>query len=143
MPATPASELDLAPDMKRGAAVAASIVPPAGEAAATKRLRGFLEHAAGYAADRDRTDRPDATSGLSDALAAGEWSPRIIWTADERMSDAPRRSGKFRAELIWRDFAWSLLATFPQMPVRAWRSDMGAFLYRHDKSSGSRPRPVP
>lgn len=129
-------DLDLAPDMDRGAGILARFAPAAGEAAALHRLHAFKDRAAGYVEGRERPDQPDATSGLSDALATGELSPRSVWAAAEAMANEPGIGGaaeKFRDELIWRDFAWSLLADFPRMPVQAWRPEMQAFPFRRDE----------
>jgi len=130
-----ARDLDLAPDMGRGDAVLVRFGPAAGEASALDRLHAFRERAAGYATGRDRPDRPDATSGLSDALAMGELSPRTLWVAAETMMGDPALGAaaeKFMAELIWRDFAWSLLDDFPQMAAWAWRPGYRTFPYRSD-----------
>lgn len=125
---------DLAPDMDRGAEVVARHAAPAGEAAARERLDAFLGRAAGYL-QRDRPDRPEATSGLSDALATGEISPRTIWAAAERHLHDPARAQaaeKFLSELTWRDFAWHLLTEWPTLPEREWRADFAAFPFRRD-----------
>jgi len=74
------SDLDLGRAMDRGASVVAAHAH-IGEAAAAARLTEFLsEQLSGYAAQRDRLDKP-ATSGLSENLAYGEISPRQIWHA--------------------------------------------------------------
>jgi deoxyribodipyrimidine photo-lyase len=65
----------------------------------------------------------------------GEISPRSIWAAARRHLDDPALSApaeKFTAELIWRDFAWHLLAAYPTLPTRAWRPAFAAFPYRRD-----------
>ena len=134
----PASEPlpDMAADMNRGADVLARHAPQAGEAAALKRLDAFLGRTEGYT-QRDRPDRPDATSGLSDALAVGEISPRTIWAAAERHLHDPARAQaaeKFLAELTWRDFAWHLLTEWPTLPAKEWRADFAAFPFRRDKA---------
>ena len=124
---------DLAPDMNRGAAVVAAHSPAAGEAAALARLDAFVERAAGYVDGRDRMDRPDAGSGLSDALAVGEISPRTIWAAARHMAEDPAlgaAADKFMAELLWRDFAWSLLAQSPHMDRQAWNPRFDGFPWR-------------
>ncbi|WP_347140932.1 deoxyribodipyrimidine photo-lyase [Paracoccus sp. SSK6] len=130
-------DVALASDMRRGEAVVARFAPPAGEAAALDRLADFRDRISGYVTGRDRPDRPDATSGLSDALAVGEISARTLWAAAEAMAGDPALASaaeKFMAELIWRDFAWSLLDGFPQITERSWRADWDAFPWRKDAS---------
>ena len=123
----------LGPDMNRGAAVVAAHSPPAGEAAALDRLAGFRDRAADYAEGRDRPDRPQAGSGLSDALAVGEISPRTIWAAAEDMARDPAlapAAGKFASELLWRDFSWSLLAEAPTLDTEPWNPRFSRFPWR-------------
>lgn len=93
-----------------------------GEAAAQKRLTGFLrDHLSGYAARRDRPDL-DVTSRLSPHLAFGEISPVQIWhgvqahlaACDDRAADD---ADKFLSELGWREFSHHLLFHFPSLPT--------------------------
>lgn len=118
--------------MNRGAAVLAAHAPPAGEAAALSRLTGFAARGAGYAAERDRPDRPEATSSLSDALAVGELSPRTVWTVADRIEadGSAAAAEKFRSELLWRDFAWSLLVASPDMDRAEWAPRFAGFPWR-------------
>lgn len=135
--------LDLAPDLHGGRAVLDAHALPAGEAAALARLDGFLDRAADYGMLRDRPDI-DATSGLSEALALGEISPRSIWAiAEARRRDAPAAAegiAKFMSELCWREFAWHLLIEFPQMAERAWRPEWADFPWRGDNPDFQRWR---
>ena len=94
-----------------------------GEAGAADRLAEFAVKAAGYATDRDLPGVA-GTSMLSPHLAFGDISPRQVWTAIG--------GEKFRAELLWREFAAHLLwhhETLPDAPLRApfaampWRDD--------------------
>lgn len=130
-----AATLDLAPDLRGGREVLARHALAAGEANAHRRLHDFLDHVKGYASDRDRVDR-DATSGLSEALAVGEISPRSVWaiTMDRiRSGDTSADDArKFLSELLWREFAWHLLIQFPQMDQRAWRYEWSEFPWKSD-----------
>jgi deoxyribodipyrimidine photo-lyase len=114
--------------MNRAAEVVAAHLS-VGEAAARDRLGLFLQDRAGrYAEDRDRTDR-DATSGLSENLAWGEISPRQIWHLTTALSGTGE---KFLSELAWRDFAWHLMAHFPDLASRSWRAGWDRFPWRAD-----------
>lgn len=135
--------VDFAPDMNRGAAVLARHAPPAGEAAALARLQAFASVARSYATDRDRPDRQSATSGLSEALACGEISPRTVWNAAEaldRDAGVGPSTAKFRGEVAWRDFAWSLLTDFPSLPVTEWRPEWRSFPWRNAPDEAERWR---
>ncbi|PYE85507.1 deoxyribodipyrimidine photo-lyase [Pseudoroseicyclus aestuarii] len=115
--------------MRQGAAV----VQPhchAGEAAAQDRLEAFLGRLDDYTEARDRlADR--ATSGLSENLTYGEVSPRACWHAASRALHEGGASGRgaeaFRRELVWRDFAWHLMAHAPDMATTNWRSEWDGF----------------
>ncbi|GIX35642.1 MAG: deoxyribodipyrimidine photo-lyase [Lysobacteraceae bacterium] len=86
----------------------------AGEAAAWRRLDGFLERLADYPVHRDRPDL-QACSGLSTHLALGEIGPQQILA---RLRDGPRRpdapAQSFLRQIGWREFAIHLLWHFPQ-----------------------------
>ncbi|WP_374425616.1 deoxyribodipyrimidine photo-lyase [Paracoccus sp. (in: a-proteobacteria)] len=135
--------LDLAPDLHGGRAVLDAHALPAGEAAALARLDDFLDRASEYEARRDRPDI-EATSGLSEALALGEISPRSVWAiAEARRRDDPAAAegiAKFMSELCWREFAWHLLIEFPQMAERAWRPEWAEFPWRGDNADFDRWR---
>ena len=120
-------------DMRRGAAVLASRVE-AGEAAAQARLAAFLRERVGdYAAARDRMDLPGG-SGLSPHLALGELSARRVWAAAQAVLAATGGAGPetFLKELVWRDFAWSLLHHTPHLADANWREGWDAFPWRGD-----------
>lgn len=101
-----------------------------GEASAHARLEAFLEHdLPGYAADRDRPDRP-VTSRLSPHLRWGEISPYQVWHATlARHGEGPHAASarKFLAEVGWREFAWHILFHFPALATRNWRAEFDGF----------------
>ncbi|HXC59689.1 MAG TPA: deoxyribodipyrimidine photo-lyase [Steroidobacteraceae bacterium] len=113
-----------------------------GEAAARKVLRRFVEQQLPqYAQQRDQPDLT-TTSQLSPYLHHGELSARQVWTAvlkaGERQGMKPQavRTGKFCAELIWREFATQQLVLHPSLPDRPrspqferlpWRDDAREF----------------
>jgi len=111
---------------------------PAGEAAAQQQLAQFIAGPlAGY---RDARDRPATagTSRLSPYLHLGAISPRQIWHAigaaqSARAQPAAEwRTGKFLAELVWREFAHHLLFYHPQLPDEPLRGEFTHFPWRED-----------
>ena len=85
-------------------------LPPAGEAAATRRWHDFLDRVADYDDDRDKPGT-DGTSRMSVHLKWGEIHPRTM------LADlAPLRSKgalTFKKELAWRDFYADVLFAQP------------------------------
>lgn len=85
-------------------------LPPAGEAAAARRWREFLEDLDAYDERRDRPDL-DATSRMSVHLKWGEVHPRTL------LADLAARPGPgattFRNELAWREFYADVLHRRP------------------------------
>jgi deoxyribodipyrimidine photo-lyase len=92
-----------------------------GELEARKRLRRFSRVADRYATDRDRLDL-DGSSRLSADLKFGTLSPRTVWHAVE--------SAKFRAELVWREFAYAQLWDRPWLLERPFRDSFLGFPWR-------------
>jgi deoxyribodipyrimidine photo-lyase len=86
-------------------------LPEAGEAAAHRRWRAFLERVGDYDEDRDKPGI-DGTSRLSVHLKWGELHPRTL------LADlAPLRSkgaAVFRKELAWREFYADVLFARPE-----------------------------
>jgi deoxyribodipyrimidine photo-lyase len=102
-------------------------MPPAGEAAARRRWRGFLDvHLADYATARDRPDL-DATSRMSVHLKWGEIHPRTM-LADlrQRRGESARR---YQTELAWREFYADVLARRPESARHYYRSELAQLRY--------------
>ncbi|MDE2007301.1 MAG: deoxyribodipyrimidine photo-lyase [Rhodospirillales bacterium] len=100
-----------------------------GEAGARARLARFLARGLdSYAEARDMAGR-DGTSGLSPHLNFGEISLAALWHASE--TDA-RGAEKFRAELLWREFALHLLWHHPDLPEAPLRVEFAAMPWRAD-----------
>ncbi|MEM7268374.1 MAG: deoxyribodipyrimidine photo-lyase, partial [Pseudomonadota bacterium] len=111
----------------------------AGEGAANDRLHAFLEgRSTRYAKDRDRLDVA-GTTGLSDALAVGEISPRQIWATMDRYS-GDRGVEAARRQLVWRDFAHHILFHDPEMERENWRREWSAFPWRDDNADAEKWR---
>lgn len=107
-----------------------------GETGAGRRLETFLDEALdGYAKSRDQM-AGETTSRLSPYLHFGEISVRSIWrTLDHREAEGGLSVGKFRAELIWREFAHHLLFHYPTLPEKNWRESFDAFPWVDDQEA--------
>jgi deoxyribodipyrimidine photo-lyase len=99
-----------------------------GEAGAQARLLDFVS--GGLDAYAELRDMPGVggTSMLSPHLAFGEISPGRIW----RASDA---SGKFVAELLWREFCAHLLWHYPTLPESPLRAEFARIQWRDDPAA--------
>ncbi len=126
--------------MQRGAAVAGRFVR-VGEDAARKRLADFLDGPLhDYARDRDRPDLA-ATSRLSENLAYGEISARMVWHAAWQALHAGAQGAEvFLKELVWREFAWHLAWHTPRLLDANWRPEWDRFPWRGDNDDAERWR---
>ena len=90
-----------------------------GEAGARKRLDAFL--ATGIADYATRRDHPAkaGVSRLSPHLRFGEISPRqivaAIREADARNANIAKGADKFLSELVWREFNYHVLFSYPEV----------------------------
>jgi deoxyribodipyrimidine photo-lyase len=105
-------------------------LPVGGEAAAKRRLSGFLAGAVRrYGQDRDRPDI-DGTSRLSPHLRFGTISARHCVRAGLALAAADRAAAagarKWVDELIWREFYLALLADHPRLLGGAFRREFAA-----------------
>ena len=109
---------------------------PGGEAAARDRLARFVQGpAAHYAEGRDRVDLP-GTSRLSQDLKFGTLSPRSAWHAVGALaSGAGAAVRAFRNELVWREFAHTLLWERPTLLSEPFRPAWRNFPWRDDDAS--------
>jgi len=111
-------------------------LPTAGEEAADRHLRRFLETAAArYDRDRDRPD-VDGTSRLSPYLRFGVLSVRQCFArAEEAMEDdAKVRKGtaKWLDELIWREFYSAFLEEHPRVLKQNYQRTYDALEWNDD-----------
>ena len=107
-----------------------------GEAGGKKRLAVFLKDGLKtYAADRNRPDRP-GTSRLSPHLHFGEMTPAACWhgavKAAAEQPGADTGLETFLKEIVWREFATTLLFYWPDLPDAPFRKDFAAFPWRED-----------
>ncbi|WP_026783106.1 cryptochrome/photolyase family protein [Pleomorphomonas koreensis] len=129
----PLAALDLRPrhpDWSGG--LAASWTP--GEAGAKARLLAFLDNGLPrYAAERDHP-AVGATSRLSPHLRFGEIA--VARVVHEVMKAASSEAAeKFLAEIGWREFAWHLLAGFPDLASANFQTGFDRFPWRTDEAA--------
>lgn len=109
-----------------------------GEAGAAKRLREFLRtNVDAYSEARD-IPSISGTSQLSPHLRFGEITPRQIWAAvaatsrDTGVFPPSTGAAVFLKELGWREFAYHILANFPETPERPLRANFDRFRWADD-----------
>jgi len=102
-----------------------------GEAGAMARFEAFIEEGLDdYAKGRDHPAKPNV-SRLSPHLHFGEISVRQLWAKMDWLEDQGTASvGKFRSEVIWREFSHHLLFHYPDLPERNWREQFNDFPWR-------------
>jgi deoxyribodipyrimidine photo-lyase len=105
-----------------------------GERAARARMKAFFEsRASHYPETRDRLDI-DGTSRLSADLRAGLLSVRAVWRAAEQaLADEPNALFAFANELVWREFAHSLLWDRPELARTPFRAEFASFPWENDE----------
>ena len=149
----PAPELELVRDLPPTEVAELGLLPPTpwheslephwqpGELGARERLAQFLGSGlADYREGRNFPDR-ESVSRLSPHLHFGELSPNVAWHASldrekQAVSDAPDgNADHFRSELGWREFSYSMLYHFPQLPEANLQPKFDAFPWRADEST--------
>lgn len=104
-----------------------------GERVARKQLTAFLRHGAdSYAERRDRLDL-DGTSRLSAPLKFGTISIRTVWNAVEKAFGDTASGRAFLRELLWREYAYHLLWSRPELLERPCRATFDVFPFREDE----------
>ena len=106
-----------------------------GEAGAQERLEEFLDNGLkNYKEGRDYPSRRNV-SRLSPHLHFGEISPRQVWhdIKTRMVVDRCERDGEhFLSELGWREFSYSLLYHFPDLPRANLQKKFDNFPWRYD-----------
>ncbi|MGG6429144.1 cryptochrome/photolyase family protein [Acetobacter ghanensis] len=101
------------------------------EREAHEQLQDFIAHALQtYEQNRDFPIR-DATSEFSPFLRTGQMTPGQIWHA-VTAADAGSSGVKFLSEIGWREFAWSLLWSYPDLSTRNLKPEFDAMPWRDD-----------
>lgn len=138
-PAMPA-QADAVPSSVEGFAFpGSSRLWPAGEQAARRRLRRFIDqNIARYKSTRD-SPADDATSRLSPYLAMGAISARQCLAAALEANDGRLDRGRIGpatwiSQLVWRDFYRHVLVGFPRVSMnRPFRPETEAVKWRADE----------
>ena len=101
------------------------------EAGAHKQLALFMEDGLnGYKEGRNVLALSH-TSRLSPYLHFGEISPHQVWHKANMQGDT-MDVDHFRTELGWREFSYSLLHDYPDLPYANWQTKFDAFPWRAD-----------
>jgi len=106
-----------------------------GEAGAVLRLEAFFD--GGLEHYREGRDYPalDHVSRLSPHLHFGEISPLTVWHAansEMRIRHCEADGEHFLRELAWREFSYSLLYYFPDLPKANLQKKFDVFPWRND-----------
>ncbi|HEX6247576.1 MAG TPA: deoxyribodipyrimidine photo-lyase [Nocardioidaceae bacterium] len=101
-------------------------LPPAGEEAARRRWREFLEVVGEYDEQRDRPDR-DGTSRMSVHLKWGELHPRTMLADLGRLRS--KGAASYRSELAWREFYADVLHRRPETAREYLRAEFATMEY--------------
>lgn len=88
---------------------------PAGEKAAQKRLKNFIDDGIKYYDTARDFPAQDGTSKLSAYLSAGMISPRQCFHAAMELKSTNKGIETWINELIWREFYKHILIAFPQI----------------------------
>lgn len=110
-----------------------------GEAGARVRADAFFTDAVADYDDRRDLPAVDGTSRLSPHLAFGEISARELWwrahRAAERDPTAAAGALAFVRQLVWREFAYHLLASHPETPSQPLRPAYTRFPWAYDDAA--------
>ncbi len=101
---------------------------------AQQRLREFLDHGLnGYREGRNFPARQNV-SRLSPNLHWGGMSPNQVWYAADAAGESDDLD-HFKSELGWREFSYSLLYHFPDLPTRNLQQSFDRFPWRSDNEA--------
>ncbi|WP_336977636.1 deoxyribodipyrimidine photo-lyase [Altererythrobacter fulvus] len=98
-----------------------------GEAAAHAQLEDFAGRVAAYDEARNLLSI-DGSSRLSPHLHFGEISPAQVWHRLDRKGNGG--SASFLREVVWRDYAATILRQFPDYPERPYKPEFEQFAWR-------------
>jgi len=104
-----------------------------GEKGASKLVKHFSGKADRNYSDNRDIPSIDGTSLLSPHLHFGEVSPQQIWreVSESEISSAEKHS--YLRQLIWRDFAFSLLFNFPETSDKPLRPEFKKFPWKKNR----------
>ena len=109
-----------------------------GEDRALERLDAFAKNQIHTYKERRDYPAEDATSGLSENLAWGEISPRLLWhTGHRAMEEGKKGAEHFVKEVVWREFAYHLIWHTPHIVNDNWRKGWDSFPWQDEENSPS------
>ena len=107
----------------------------AGEVAAKKRLSAFLKSAVHDYSDGRNIPSCSGTSRLSPSLHFGEVSPRTVLARvfnGRKVTELSDNEETFAKEIVWREFAYSLIYHFPNTLTEPLDSRFDNFVWASD-----------
>lgn len=104
-----------------------------GEAGAHARFARFLKNGLSHYAEGRDIPSKIYTSELSPHLHFGEISPGVIWEKLIHHQDI-KNAEKFLSELVWREFSYSLLYHYQDLPIANFKSDFDRFVWQPNPS---------
>lgn len=109
-----------------------------GEKGAQGKLGAFLSHGLnGYKEGRDFPARNNV-SGLSPYLHFGEISPNQVWYSADiqgKAQSVEKDLDHFHSEIAWREFSYSLLYHFPDLPTKPFQEKFTKFPWAQDHTA--------
>ncbi len=115
-------------DMMQASPPEGLTLPTAGEQAARRHWKAYLDQRLSeYAEHRNRPDL-DATSHMSVHLKWGEIHPRTM-LADLKEAGSSKAVSTYRTELAWREFYADVLARRPETAREYYRSEFASMTY--------------
>jgi deoxyribodipyrimidine photo-lyase len=111
-------------------------ITPGGERAARARLASFLKGPAPQYEDGRNAMGAAGTSRISQDLKFGTLSARAAWhAAREGLAEHPKAWRTFGNELVWREFAYDVLRSKPEVLVRPFKPAWEKFPWRDDEAA--------
>jgi len=107
-----------------------------GEEAARARVARFLKHAAAKYDEGRNAMGVAGTSRISQDLKFGTLSARSAWQATRKgLEDHPKAWRTFANELVWREFAYDVLRSKPEVLEHPFRPAWEGFPWRTDEAA--------
>ncbi|MEN7536136.1 cryptochrome/photolyase family protein [Aurantiacibacter flavus] len=100
----------------------------AGTSVAMERFETFVDVVSNYDEDRNLPSI-DGSSKMSPHLHFGEVSPAMLWDRMSRYTSEGARI--YRSELLWRDYAQTVICQFPDYPVNSYRDGYDDGIWRN------------
>lgn len=105
-----------------------------GEKAAVKRLKKFIKEDLSNYKEGRNFPAQQAISRLSPHLHWGEISPNQIWYEIKKLTQN-HNTDCFLSELGWREFSYSLLFYYPNLPTKNLQEKFNQFPWKNNKKA--------